>query len=71
MVKRSVKCAICHHIPSFFHVLFLQMVSEELVQAAALGNEAKVDAILKAGAVHVDIVDKLGHGALLAAAVRH
>ena len=49
----------------------LQMASEELIQAAALGDEAKVDAILKAGAVHVDVVDKLGHSALLAAAVRH
>ena len=47
------------------------MVSEELIQAAAVGNEAKVDAILKAGAVHVDVVDKLGHSALLTAAVRH
>ena len=47
------------------------MISEELIQAAALGNEAKVDTILKAGAVHVDVVDKLGHSALLAAAVRH
>jgi hypothetical protein len=49
----------------------LQMVSEELIQAAALGDEDRVDAILKAGAVHVDVVDKLGHSALLAAAVRH
>ena len=47
------------------------MVSEELIQAAALGNEAKVDAILKAGAVYVDVVDKLGHSSLLAAAVRY
>ena len=51
--------------------LSLQMVSEELIQAAALGNEAKVDAILKAGAVYVDVVDKLGHSSLLAAAVRY
>ena len=49
----------------------LQMALEELIQAAALGDEAKVDTILKAGAVHVDVVDKLGHSALLAAAVRY
>ena len=61
---------MCNLSPNFPRTL-LQMVSEELVHAAALGNEAKVDAILKAGAVHVDVVDKLGHSALLAAAVRH
>ena len=70
-MKRSVKCAICRLIPYNDFLLFnLQMASEELIQAAALGDEAKVDAILKAGAVHVDVVDKLGHSALLAAAVR-
>ena len=55
----------------FIIFLSLQIISEELIRAAALGNEAKVDTILKAGAVHVDVVDKLGHSALLAAAVRH
>ena len=45
------------------------MSSEELIQAAAVGNVSKVDAILKAGAVHVDVVDGVGHCALLAAAV--
>ena len=45
------------------------MSSEELLQAAASGHLAKVDAILKAGAVHIDVVDKIGHSALLAAAV--
>lgn len=71
LVKRSVKCAICRLIPYDDFLLFnLQMASEDLIQAAALGDEAKVDAIIKAGAVHVDVVDKLGHSALLAAAVR-
>ena len=45
------------------------MSSEALLQAAASGNVAKVDAILKAGAVHIDVVDKMGHTALLTAAV--
>ena len=45
------------------------MSSEELIQAAAAGNVSKVDAILKTGAVHVDVVDGVGHSALLAAAV--
>ena len=73
-MKRSVKCAILSlysNQSSLFISFILQIVSEELIQAAALGNEAKVDAILKAGALHVDVVDKLGHSALLAAAVRH
>ena len=45
------------------------MSSEELIQAAATGNVSKVDGILKTGAVHVNVVDGVGHGALLAAAV--
>lgn len=47
----------------------MQTVSEELIQAAAGGNVAKVEAILKAGAAHVDVVDKMGRSALLVAAV--
>lgn len=45
------------------------MISEELLQASAEGNVAKVDAILKSGAVHVDVVDRAGHSALFTAAV--
>ena len=45
------------------------MISEELLQSASEGNVAKVDAILKSGAAHVDVVDRAGRSALFAAAV--
>ena len=53
----------------FLHSLPCQVASEELIQAAATGEGTKVIAILKAGAVHVDVVDRNGHSALFVAAV--
>ena len=47
----------------------MQVASEELIRAAACGDVAKVTAILKAGAAHVDVIDRNGHSALFAAAV--
>ena len=46
------------------------MASQELIQAAAEGDMTTVTTLLKTGAVHVNVVDRNGHNALFAAAVR-
>ena len=55
-------------LPSFS--LLYQVASQELIQAAAEGDITTVTTLLKTGTVHVNVVDRNGHSALFAAAVR-
>ena len=50
--------------------LLYQVASQELIQAAAEGDTTTVTTLLKTGTVHVNVVDRNGHSALFAAAVR-
>ena len=45
------------------------MGSQALIQSAATNNCYKLRALLQTSAIHVDVVDWLGHSALFAAAV--
>ena len=45
------------------------MGSQALIQSAATNNCYKLRGLLQTGAIHVDVVDWLGHTALFAAAV--
>lgn len=47
----------------------VERVSEELLKSSAAGDCFKVRSLIESGKVHVDVADKTGYTALLAAAV--
>ena len=47
----------------------VEQASEELLRASAVGDCIKVRSLIESGNVHVDVADKTGYTALLAASV--
>ena len=47
----------------------VEQASQELLWYAAMGDSFKVRSLLQSGCIHVDVADKTGYTALLAAAV--
>lgn len=56
-------------IPPPYIIILKQTASQDLILSACTGNLPHLKALVSSGAVHIDVVDRLGHSPLFAAAL--